>query len=576
MHNQTIFEYTKAEETNYQTQPVTVVEGYEWNMFDHVKKSTLYKNSQYTTGKTDDKPFYNIIRPILNVAYRLEGFDVKDIEFFVNSEKEYYKSFLARKFHYKWALKNRMDNFIDDLVESYIDYGGVIIKKTSADIPEVVPLQRIAFVDQTDIMTGIIAEKHQYSIDSLLDMKGRWNDESIDLAIENAKYGKANSQANDIENKTPGKYIEVYELHGMMPESWLEENGSPDIYVRQAHYITFDARDDNGKTGVTLWKGKERNNIYKVLLRDKIYGRALGFGGIEELFEPQIWTNYSAIQIKEMLDYASNIIITTNDSGFAERNNLDQLEKGEVVYLDDGKTAQPLNTQPINIQLFNDSINRWENQARVTGSANESALGVQPTSGTPFALQQLVTTEGHSLHEYRQGKISSFVEEIYRDWILGALVKEMNKGHKWIEDLSLEELNEIKETVVINELNEIIKKKMIDGYIATPQEQLAYKEVIGEQFMNKQTKVIEIVEDELKDIPTDVNVNIKGKQKNLASNVEKLTNVFRQVIANPQILQVPGMAKLFNQIIESSGLSPIDFSGLKEALPQPQPTVAPA
>jgi hypothetical protein len=72
-------------------------------------------------------------------------------------------------------------------------------------------------------------------------------------------------------------------------------------------------------------------------------------------------------------------------------------------------------------------------------------------------------------------------------------------------------------------------------------------------------------------------VNISGKQKNSALYTEKLGNVFRQIASNPQILQVPSMRSLFNQIIESVGLSPLDFSdiGQMPQLQQSQQLTAP-
>ncbi|KKL13537.1 hypothetical protein LCGC14_2524790, partial [marine sediment metagenome] len=162
---QGVFNYITSEEANYQTLPINVSEGYDWNMAQHIKLSLLYKMSQYETGKTDDKPFKNIIRPILNLQYRAEGFDVKDIVLFVNSAKEYYKSFLVKKYHEKWARENEIDTFIDDMVESYVDFGGALIKNINDKKPEVVPMQRLAFCDQTDIMSGPICEKHYYSPD---------------------------------------------------------------------------------------------------------------------------------------------------------------------------------------------------------------------------------------------------------------------------------------------------------------------------------------------------------------------------------------------------------------------------
>src|SRR3990167_10290066 len=128
MNHKNIYDLIKSEETAYQTLPVSVVENYEWNMFKHIKTTALYKNSQYLSGKDDNKPFKNIIRPILNLAYRAEGFDVKDIQLFINDVKNYFKSFLIRKFHEKWARENNIDTFIDKMVESYVDFVGALIK----------------------------------------------------------------------------------------------------------------------------------------------------------------------------------------------------------------------------------------------------------------------------------------------------------------------------------------------------------------------------------------------------------------------------------------------------------------
>ena len=75
------------------------------------------------------------------------------------------------------------------------------------------------------------------------------------------------------------------------------------------------------------------------------------------------------------------------------------------------------------------------------------------------------------------------------------------------------------------------------------------------------------MKDELKDIPVDVYVNIKGKQRNMAQNADKLTNLLRTVLQNPQgFAQIPGIAKVFNQLLEDSGLSAIDFAPIVTAV----------
>src|SRR3990167_8978043 len=163
---ETIFDWVTKEVSTYQTTPITVFEGWEWGMYEHIRRSLLYKNSLYTEGYDPNKPFKNITRPILNLQYRAEGFDVKDIVLYVNDKYKYFKSFLVRKYHDKWAREHDLNAFIDKLVETYVDFGGTLVKKRKG-IPEVVPWQRIAFCDQTNILSGPIAEKHSYSPEEL-------------------------------------------------------------------------------------------------------------------------------------------------------------------------------------------------------------------------------------------------------------------------------------------------------------------------------------------------------------------------------------------------------------------------
>lgn len=575
-----IYQYIVGQEAAYKTAKVPIVDGMEWSMYEHIRLSTLYKNSKFSTGADDgNRPFKNIIRPILNVAYRSEGFDVKDIEVYVNDAKNYYKSMLVRKFHNKWARDNDLDTFIDDIVESYVDYGGILAKDVNDIRPEVVPLQRLAFCDQTNILTGIICEKHSYSPTELLDMADYgWGDESNGATAtlqEVIKLSKSEKTANTLSGqkaKTPGKYIEVYELHGSMPDGWLTDDANKDDeekYSAQIQIVCFYKKDDNNKAGITLFKGKEKTLPYKFLSRDKIYGRALGYGGIEELFEPQIWTNYNMIQVKDMLDVASIMIAQTADKSFANSNKITDLPKGQIVTYEDGKPLTQVVFQPVNIELFNDAVDKWEIQARTTGSANDAQLGISPTSGTPFALQNLVTSTGQGIHEYRRGKISTFLEEIYRDWILPYLVKEINNGHEWLDELDIDELQYVAEQVATNKANRqavdlIIKYAQGKGESPNQAMVDTFKNVTKETWLKGgNDKFIQIIEDEFKDIPMDVFVNIAGKQKDLGRVASGLTNVFRQIFANPTVLQNPGMADLFNQIVEASGFSPVNFAGME-------------
>jgi len=563
---QDVYEYIVTEETNYQQNDIQVVDGYDWSMYQHIRLTLLYKASKYSEAGPD-RPFKNILRPILNLQYRAEGFDVKDIVLYVNEAKNYFKSFLVKKFHNKWARDNGIDTFIDRIVESYVDFGGALIKNVKGKTPENVFLPSLAFCDQTDILSGPICEKHYYTPDQLKEMKG-WD--NVDELIALSENEKEDTSARK-ENRTPGKYIEVYELHGILPDWWLHEgeDGSDDEenkFTNQLHIVAFYRDEKRKRQGISLFKGKETKERYKFVARDEFFGRALGMGGAEELFEPQVWINYDIIRMKDMLDAASKVVLQTTDKSFAKRQNLRNIDNLEVLHLEDGKEIKQINTTPVNIKLFEQAMMDWEDNAKMIGAATESIMGEQPSSGTPFALQELVTAESHSLHEYRKGKLATFLSEVYRDWIIPSVVNEVNQGQEFLEEVDMDELQIIADSVMTNESNKIVKEKILSGELITKEEIELNKNSIRETFMkggNK--KFIKILEKEMEKAPIDVFVNIVGKQKYLAQITDKLVNVFRTIIANPGIFQQnPSLVKIFNEVLEASGLSPIDFSGVTD------------
>ncbi len=558
--------------------PIYLEEGWWWSFKDHVRKSYLYKNSQFEI-KNDDRdkrPFKNIVRPILNIHYRIEGFDVKDIELYVNNPDTFYKSFLIRKFHEKWALENQMDTFIDDIVESFVDYGGVLVKNVNDTRPEVVDLKTIAFCDQTDLLSGPFAIKHFFNPDQLREMQAvGWGDESkgATISIEDLIIKAENNKQQDketVKSETPGKYIEVYEVHGTFPSNYLrkEDDQEDGKYVSQIQILAFYKTEDGNKVGVTLFANEEPNLPFKFLARDKVQGRALGFGAVEELFEAQIWTNFSEIQMMGMLEFASKTLFKTNDKQFKSRNNLSNAENGQIFDLLEGKDINQLDTAPRNLDAFNGAVKEWEEHASIMGAASDLFLGQQPSAGTPFKSVETQLIEGKSLHLWRQGKIAVFVDEIYREWILPRMAKEITKGQKFLVELSADELQEVVSKVVDKKAFESVKEQILNGELPSQEEVELEKVKIREQFLAGGSKrFIEILKKEFKGEDLDVFTNIAGKQKKLHELTDKVVNVLRQFISTPEIRQDPEMVKLLNTILESSGMSPIIFGAKPPLVP---------
>lgn len=573
MQPNNIFDYITQQEAKM-NDFVEVIDGWHWNLKDHVQTSIFYKNGQLKTGNLDDKPVKNIVLPILNLQYRAEDIDVKDIQLYVEDPDLYHLSFLVKKYHDDvFVVENDIDTFIDEEKEETIDLGGCLVKDIGKAKPDIVHAQDIAFCNQNDILSNPIGIKHLFSPDQLKEMEERgWGQEkngataTIDEVISLAGADKGDILGND---------IKVYEVHGTLPKSYLKEG--EEGYSRQFQIITFYKDANNDRKGIVLFAKEEAKNLFKFNKRDNIHNRAEGRGGVEELFEDQVWTTYGQIHKKNLLDAASKIIIKTTDDTLAARHpsGLKSMDNLEFITLAPNTDAGQMDTYPRNIALFDRWAEELEVHARSVGAAQEAIMGDQPPANTPFKSVEFQSAESHSLHNYRIGKHAKFLESVYRDWFIPHIIKEITKGKKFLSSLSLDEMQDIADKYVIKETNKLIIEKILNGELVDKDEIENQKIVLREEFMKGGNKrFIEILKDEFKGVEVKIKINISNKQKQMGQYTDKLVNIFRQIISsvNPQtgqsILDDPRLGKLFNEILENSGLSPIDY-GYKKVEPQP-------
>jgi hypothetical protein len=582
---QDIFTYIETQESAFK-KPINLANGWPWNMKDHIELSYLYNNSQLKQGKGEFTPVKNITRPILNLQHRAEDIELTDVQLYVDEPDNTHLSFLVKKYHDEVFVRdNDLDTFFDELNVSRIDYGGGLSKLTSKG-REVVPLQSIAFCDQTDILSGPIGIKHFFSPDQLQDMgeKGWGNAKNgatatIAEAITLAQEYKKEAQSDSVSD-TPGKYVEVYEVHGSFPKRFIDPEDKSGTFSRQIHIVCFYQKTDSNKGNIVLYKAEESTNPFKLIKRDPVYGRALGFGGAEELFEAQVWVNYDMIRMQSMLDAAAITVMITQDptlaakhpGGLKDMNNMEFIE--EAV---NGNTRQ-LDTFPRNLALFEKSIAEWEAHAKDIGASQDPLQGKEPTAGTPFSSLQAQIQQGMGLHEYRKGQYARHIEEIYEDDYIPKIIKEITKGSKFLAELTLDEVKFVAESMADNMANARIKEMILAGKMVTPEEQKLLTDTFKENFQKKGSKhFIEILKGEFKDKALKVKVTVNKKSKNLSQMTDKITNIFRFVFANPQgfaqVMQIPGMARSFSEMLEYSGMSPVDFSNIdKLAISQPQPS----
>jgi hypothetical protein len=564
----TVFDYIKQEETAYQTQEVQITDQWKWNMFKHIERSTNMLNSIFWKGSNDDfeRPYMQIVLEPMNLQKALLDYDVKDVEIYAKG-KHYGKSYAIRKRHEDWAAEVGLEDFFDDIVDSFTDYGGALVKKTKRDgkmTVEVVPLQRLAFCDQTDIMGGPKCEKHQFSPDQLREFDGTW--ENIDEAIALSSQFKTDEHGTP-NSKTPGRYIEVYELHGMLPESFLDENGDPQKFSRQMHIVTY-YKDENGQDkGLTLFAGPEAEECYDFVARDDVYGRALGRGGIEEIYHPQIWANWGEAQVKSILEMAGKMLFQTADQNLSATNVIKQMKSGQVIKHATDKPLSQLSNNPENMVAFENAITKWDERAKRISAAYDTVSGANPQPGMPFQLGALLSQQGQGTHKKRRKILGKFTRRLYRNWFIPQLLKEMQEPKIIRATLSSEELQRILEEEAHTKATDEAKDYML-GDMAKPGSPVLsplqfdglkqkHRRKVHENAV--QIEYTDAFAKEMKDVEADADVTITGENKNLPALVAQRSSVFMAVAQNPAILQDKALRSLFNEMLEYAGLSPIDI-----------------
>lgn len=579
MSSPSIYSYIKSQENAYETEEVQVGDNWFWGMRKHIQLIFHLKHSIFFTGENDWlRPFKNIMQPLLNLAYWTEDIEVKDVVFYIEGDEGRVLSFLVKKYHDEVFVKEHdLDTFFDDVTESDIDFGGALVQKTDTPRPELLPLVTIAFCDQTNLLGGAVGFKHHFSPDALRKMKKvGWGEEkngatiSIDdlvILADTAKdpYGVDSNKTN----KTPSKNIEVYVVRGPLPEHYLEDNDNMEDWYGQLQVVAFYTNKKGKKEGVTLYRKADNGENLLFHTSKTVPNRALGLGEGEMLLHPQVWTNWTNLHKNNLLEAGAKVPLYTDDPNFTNRNQVQDMENLEVMKISsESKIGQIPTAAPANIQILANAVNDWFEHAQLQGAAYDPMLGKEAVSGTTFRGQERTVAQGRGLHDRRRGQRAKFLERVYREWIIPDMAAEITNGAKFLATLSPEELMWVSEQLIEQAINDKVKDRLLnsDG-IFTREEADELRTVMRENFSKGSNKqMIEILKGEFRDVEIRMGINIANKQKDLAAMSDKILSIFQFVFANPtgfqQAMQIPALAKGFNDILEYSGINQADFNSL--------------
>lgn len=598
MFPQDIFQYILAEESKFETDKIRIGTNWQWNMKEFVQMVFHLKHGVFFSGENDwMRAFKNIMDIILGNAKVSEDIEAKDVVFFSESKNGRVASFFFKKYHDEvYAKKYDLDELFDEITESDVDYGGVIVDTTSNNIPTVQPLTKVAFCDQTDITGGPIAIKLYLSPSKLkaMEKKGWFNpkngaDGSAEELVLLASQSKSpeGGKMGDQKNLVTGKAIELYILRGDLPETYLKDDGDNEKLIPQLQIVASYTDKKNKKQGFTVYKKESSESTLEFFTSEKVEGRGLGFGWGERMLHPQIWTNFFEIHKTQMLQSGAKTPIITDDETFTNRNKIQDMENLEVATVKEGRSMKLLETvSPTNVNLYQNAINTWFEHSQYAGSAFDPSMGKEATSGTTFRGQNQVVQQGKGPHERRRGKRAKFIEHLYRVRILKDIKRDILSGKKFLATLSGEELEWVAEQLAVNEWNDRFFEKAVNAQEFQDGEMEAFIQQKKDEFRKKGTQhLLEVLKGEFEGVEMSIGINVAGKQKDLAAMSDKILSIIQFAMANPQgfemVMQMPSMADNMDTILEYSGVNPSSFYGLTKKMkelpvaqpvqPNPQP-----
>ncbi|MEK7112862.1 MAG: hypothetical protein AAB875_06135, partial [Patescibacteria group bacterium] len=309
----------------------------------------------------------------------------------------------------------------------------------------------------------------------------------------------------------------------------------------------------------------------------KIHGRALGWGGVEALLDPQIWANFAEIHKNNLLKAASKIGFFTDDDNYVNRNKIRDMENLEVTTIDRESRygiRQLPNASP-NIQLFENRVRDLEEHAQKLAGVTDPLLGKPPPSGTPFALQRQVVFEGKKPHERTAGKFDKFVEEILQDWVVPHMIREITGGKTFLSNLTSDQMEYILRKVPRSRAARRQWEDVLSGRI--PGDLALYEEEEKQRILqNGNQQILEILKDEFKNVKWKVKIRVSSKTKDMALFVDKLVNILRQYwTLPPEVKADPTTQHLMSQVLEAAGLPPGSLGGFTSFQPEaPLPQIS--
>jgi hypothetical protein len=586
-----------------ETNQVDVVEGLSFSMYHQLIEIEFLSSQHYMIGDKDEdgqlRPFLDVTTRILENQRAAEEIDTADVVLTTKDPDYYTRALLLDRYNHEWMQENRIDQFINDAIEVRGKYGGLLVKVIEdEDNIEMSCVDWTTFAgDEADLENGVKVLTHFFTPADLIE-KGKKNGWDMDMVYEAVEfYAETEQEGSEFreQRETNGNYVLVRETVGVLPRTMLDPDADPHDYVWQIHYTTAsEFNDANGiNQGKTLYSEELDRNPFYYLPYKKRGGNSklLGVGMVERAKHSQVQSNRAAQQWKKALDFSSTHVLQSASQGLQGKNVLTQIKPGTIIKVDDGKPIQGVDMTPQAIVHLDRYLASWQNTLdRATGTFSV-ATGESLPSGTPYRLGAILDQNAQSSFDLRREEFGIILNRIYKERIIPFFIRQIKNTDELNLKFNADQLEKMDyeiETRVADE--QIINNYFAGAYAGAG---VALFEAMGQDRM----AIMQGLDQELKkgrnrrkikndmglkwrkywdDCEGKIFAEITNEARKKGVMLESVNNVLLQYLQyKPQLDQDPEARKMFNDIVQIAGLSPIDFSNSAPTQPaqgaNPQP-----
>lgn len=488
-----------------------------------------YMLSQYRDSTTDmfgnQMVFYNISSFPVEVASKMVDHDTKDISLMAQDER-YWETWLMEKELRFWMGDRKFGKFLND-VSFMLPRDGHIVAKKVDDTVELVPLKNLRFrPDALHLKSTPIIEKYEYFPDEFVaeaKMRGWENWQKVGIFPDKTAVGQFSKD---------GK-VQVF--GAWFPEGFLSTESNYFIVSYDGHILAD-------------WS---QEIFYKDLAWEKVFGRLLGRGNVEKLFNEQIYLNRIANYKADGLNWSSKHWYQTRDNQF-KTNLLGNSDNGDIFITND--PIEPVAVEERNLSFYAQEEARWEQQAYKRVFTTEPITGNRAPSGTPLGSTILQAQMTQGFYDPKKENISMFIKEILEDWIMPSF-KKSTKGNHSLVMKNLLTSEKGAEKFFNLQLNYLTNKQKFAKFL--PQEMWDVKKaLLAEKLKNAK---IELPRGFYDDLKYKMTVTIGSEAIDTAGKLTTLWQFINTIGTNPVILQNKMVKSALYKAMELAGFNMHDF-----------------